>query len=54
MSNLTLANRDEREESVICWQPATAATGALHNILRFSVAADGDDQEEDSDDYWHP
>jgi hypothetical protein len=50
MANLTLANREEREDMVNYWQPAT---GALHNILRFSIAADGGEQEDD-DDYWHP
>jgi|GEM_PF-5726653 len=54
MSNLTFANRDEREERVNYWQPASEATSALHNILRFSIAGDGDEKEEDSDDYWHP
>ena len=54
MSNLTLANRDEREERVNYWQPASEATGALHNILCFSIAGDSDEKEEDSDDYWHP
>ncbi len=50
MSNLTLANREER---VNYWQPASEATGALRNILRFSVVADSDEKEEE-DDYWHP
>ena len=54
MSNLTFANRDEREERVNYWQPASEATGALHNILCFSIAGDSDEKEEDSDDYWHP
>ncbi len=50
MANLTLANREER---VNYWQSTSEATSALHNLLRFSVASEGDEKEEE-DDYWHP
>ena len=51
MQKLTLSTREERDDIVNCRQ--TEATGALLNVLRFSIASDGDDEEED-DNYWHP
>ncbi len=50
MQKLTPSTREERDDIINCRQ--TEATGALLNILRFSIASDGDDEEED--DYWHP
>ena len=53
MANLTLAIRDEREDSTNYWQLDSEVSSALHNILGFSSARDGDGQDDD-DDYWHP
>ncbi len=54
MQSLTLTTRDERNDILNCWHPVAEATGALLNILRFSVARDDDEKEEDPDNYWHP
>ena len=49
MKSLTLSTRDNY------WNSTSEATGALLNVLRFSIAReDDDDEEEDPDNYWHP
>lgn len=54
MRNLTSSVDNERDNIVNNWYPTKEASGAVTKLMQAIIAREGDDEDEDPDNYWHP
>jgi hypothetical protein len=54
MRHLTCSTNDERDDIVNTWYPKKETSSAMTKLMQVIIAREGDDDDEDPDNYWHP